>query len=131
MTLRELLTLFPEAEDGQPALTERQVRYLISKGFMPRPRGGRTYADYGDDHVAAVRRYRRLRGLGLTPLRIEALLAGGELVPVPVRPGLAVLVDVAALRGSADARGLATAIEAILSDLMQETPDDHGPGKPQ
>jgi hypothetical protein len=41
-------------------VTERQVRYLIAEGFIPAPRGGRANADYGDDHVAAIRRYARL-----------------------------------------------------------------------
>ena len=53
MHIRELT-----AETGT---TERQVRYLIAEGFVPAPRGGRSNADYGEDHVAAIRRYGRLR----------------------------------------------------------------------
>ena len=45
-------------------VAERQVRYLIAEGFIPAPRGGRANADYGDEHVAAIGRYNRLRDLG-------------------------------------------------------------------
>ena len=51
MLLKELIE-----RTGVP---ERQVRYLISEGFVPPPTGGRAKADYGQDHVAAVTRYAR------------------------------------------------------------------------
>ena len=38
-------------------VTERQIRFLIAEGFVPAPRGGRANADYGDDHLTAIRRY--------------------------------------------------------------------------
>jgi DNA-binding transcriptional MerR regulator len=126
MTLRELLTRFPPTDDGRPGLTERQVRYLIAEGFIPPPRGGRTYADYGDDHVAAIARYQRLRGLGLAPAVLKTLMAGGELVPVPLRPGLALLVDVAALRGQIDPQAMGDLVHTILRDLMRESDDADG-----
>ena len=48
-------------------LTPRQIRYLIAEGFMPPPTGGRTYAEYGDEHTTAIRRYVRLKELGFPP----------------------------------------------------------------
>ena len=61
-------------------IPERQVRYLIAEGFMPPPRGGRSNAEYGDDHVAAIRRYTRLRELGFPPAAIKLLLGDQRIV---------------------------------------------------
>lgn len=55
----------------------RQVRYLIAKRFIPAPRGGRASAEYGDDPVAAIRRYRRLRELGFPPAATKLLAREG------------------------------------------------------
>ena len=50
--------------------TGRHVRYLVAEGFMPSPRGGCSNAEYGEDHVAAILRYARLRDLGFPPAAI-------------------------------------------------------------
>jgi MerR family transcriptional regulator, copper efflux regulator len=73
-------------------VAERQVRYLIAEGFIPPPRGGRAHADYGEDHVAAIDRYARLRDLGFPPAAIKLLLQAREGAPFPVAPGIT-LVD--------------------------------------
>src|SRR5438128_5547896 len=78
---------------ARTGIAERQVRYLIAEGFIPPPRGGRAYADYGDDHVAAIDRYTRLRDLGFPPAAIKLLLQAREGVPFPVAPGITVVVD--------------------------------------
>jgi ATP-dependent helicase HepA len=62
---------------------ERQIRYLIAEGFMLPPRGGRSNADYGDDHVAAVRRYAQLRDLGFPPAAIKLLFDGEQVASFP------------------------------------------------
>ena len=66
MNIRELAAL--------TSTDVRQICYLIAEGFMPPPHGGRANADYGDDHVAAVHRYTRLRQLGFPPSAIKLLL---------------------------------------------------------
>ena len=85
MNIRELTT--------RTGVAERQVRYLIAEGFMPAPRGGRATADYGEDHVAAIERYSRLRDLGFPPAAIKILLQAQEGVPFPVAPGVTLVVD--------------------------------------
>lgn len=72
--------------------TIRQIRFLISEGFVPSPKGGRTYATYGDAHVQAIRRFQRLKGLGFPNAAIRLLLDAREGVPVPVMDGLTLVI---------------------------------------
>ena len=93
-------------------MAERQVRYLISEGFIPAPRGGRANADYGDDHIAAINRYNRLRELGFPPAAIKVLLQSKEGAPFVVAPGITLVVDPQLL-------GLAVTIEPILETIQK------------
>ena len=102
MHIRELLS--------RTKMAERQVRYLISEGFIPAPRGGRANADYGDDHIAAINRYNRLRELGFPPAAIKVLLQSKEGAPFVVAPGITLVVDPQLL-------GLAVPIEPILETI--------------
>ena len=102
MHIRELLS--------RTKMAERQVRYLISEGFIPAPRGGRANADYGDDHIAAINRYNRLRELGFPPAAIKVLLQSKEGAPFIVAPGITLVVDPQLL-------GLAVPIEPILETI--------------
>jgi len=101
-------------------VTERQVRYLIAEGFIPAPRGGRAIADYGDDHLVAIRRYTRLRELGFPPAAIKLLLDAREGAPFVVAPGITLVVD-ANLLGSGTRPGpLIERIARLLTDLLKE-----------
>src|SRR6266699_3252337 len=113
MNIRELT--------GLTGTAERQVRYLIAEGFVPPPRGGRANADYGDDHVAAIRRYARLRELGFPPAAIKLLLEAREGAPFPVAPGIALVVDPNVIASGAEVGPLAQRIVEILTDLLKET----------
>src|SRR5712691_264522 len=98
-------------------VAERQVRYLIAEGFVPPPRGGRANADYGDDHVAAIGRYTRLRELGFPPAAIKLLLDAREGAPFVVAPGITLVVD-PGLLGTGTAVGpLVERIRHLLTDL--------------
>src|SRR5580704_50191 len=116
MKIRELAAL--------TGVAERQVRYLIAEGFIPAPRGGRANADYGDEHVAAIRRYSRLRDLGFPPAAIKLLLEAREGAPFPVAPGLTLVVDPDLLGSGADIGPLVARITALLTDLLKETSHD-------
>jgi MerR family transcriptional regulator, copper efflux regulator len=101
-------------------VAERQIRYLIAEGFIPPPRGGRANADYGEDHVAAIRRYTRLRELGFPPAAIKLLLQAKEGAPFPVGHGVTLVVDPAIIGSGTDARPLAERIVKLLSELLKE-----------
>jgi MerR family transcriptional regulator, copper efflux regulator len=103
---------------------ERQIRYLIAEGFVPAPRGGRSTADYGDDHVAAIRRYMRLRDVGFPPAAIKLLLEGGQGAPFTVAPGITLLVDPGLLGSGADPAPLAEHIASLLNELLKETDNE-------
>jgi DNA-binding transcriptional MerR regulator len=115
MHIRELASL--------TGLPERQIRYLIAEGFMPPPRGGRAHADYGDDHVEAVRRYTRLRALGFPPAAIKVLLSAKEGVPFPVADGaITLLVSPDVLGSGADPSPYVDQLRDLLTDLLKEYP---------
>jgi len=117
MRMRELTDL--------TGVAERQVRYLISEGFVPPPRGGRATADYGDDHVAAIRRYTRLRDLGFPPAAIKLLLQAREGAPFPIAPGVTLVVDPDLLASGTPAGPLADRVRQLLIDILKEPDHDH------
>jgi MerR family copper efflux transcriptional regulator len=103
-------------------IAERQVRYLIAEGFIPPPRGGRANADYGEDHVAAIHRYARLRDLGFPPAAIKLLLQAREGAPIPVAPGITLVVDPDLIGSGTDVGDLAERIVQILSKVLGNKP---------
>ncbi len=112
MNIRDLIQL--------TAVPERQVRYLIAEGFVPAPRGGRANADYGDDHVAAIRRYTRLRDLGFPPAAIKLLLQAKEGAPFVVAPGVTLVIDPNLIGSGAESGPLVERIQDLLADLLKE-----------
>lgn len=84
MTLRELA-----AEAGAPP---RHIRFLIAEGLCPPPDGGRKFAQYGKEHLAAIRRHRQLRKLGFPLAAIKRLRQARRGYPVPVADGITLLV---------------------------------------
>lgn len=105
---------------ARTGIAERQVRYLIAEGFIPPPRGGRANADYGDDHVAAIERYGRLRDLGFPPAAIKLLLQAREGAPFTVAPGVTLVVDPQLLASGTPAGPIAERAAKILNDLLKE-----------
>jgi MerR family transcriptional regulator, copper efflux regulator len=101
-------------------IAERQVRYLIAEGFIPPPRGGRANADYGDDHVAAIDRYIRLRDLGFPPAAIKLLLQAREGAPFTVAPGITLVVDPKLLAAGTPVQPIVERIQSLLTDLLKE-----------
>jgi MerR family transcriptional regulator, copper efflux regulator len=117
MKLRELTTL--------TGVAERQVRYLIAEGFVPAPHGGRATADYGEEHVEAIRRYMRLRDLGFSPAAIRVLLEAREGAPFPVAPGITLVVDPQLIGAEMAAAPLVERIGRLLSELFKEPARAH------
>ena len=115
MRLRELV--------DRTGLAERQIRYLISEGFIPGPSGGRANADYGEDHVVGIRRYARLRELGFPPAAIKLLLEAREGTPFPIIPGITLLVSPEMVASGTPVEPLLRQIEALLTRIVKETDD--------
>ncbi|OYU72308.1 MAG: hypothetical protein CFE32_24135, partial [Alphaproteobacteria bacterium PA3] len=98
-------------------LAERQVRYLIAEGFISPPSGGRANAEYDDDHVAAIRRYLRLKELGFPPAAIRLLLDAKEGVPIAIEPGITLVISTEQLGVSRDVEPLQRRLSNVISDL--------------
>jgi DNA-binding transcriptional MerR regulator len=105
---------------ARTGIAERQVRYLIAEGFIPPPRGGRANADYGDDHVAAIDRYARLRDLGFPPAAIKLLLQAREGAPFSVAPGITLVVDPKLLAADTPVQPIVDSIQSLLTDLFKK-----------
>jgi MerR family transcriptional regulator, copper efflux regulator len=110
---------------ARTGVAERQIRYLIAEGFIPPPRGGRANADYGEDHVAAIDRYARLRDLGFPPAAIKLLLQAREGVPFPVAPGITLVVDPKLLASGTAVQPIIESIQNLLADLFKESAHAH------
>jgi MerR family copper efflux transcriptional regulator len=98
--------------------TIRQIRFLISEGFVPSPDGGRTYATYGDAHVQAIRRFQRLKGLGFPNAAIRLLLDAREGVPVPVMDGLTLVIAPDLIGKTVNVDQIAIQTEAKLREAL-------------
>jgi DNA-binding transcriptional MerR regulator len=112
MNFRELSVL--------TGVAERQIRYLIAECFVPSPRGSRTKPEYGDDHVAAIRRYALLREKGFPPAAIKLLLEDRY----PVAPGVDLIVDHSLLGTGADAAPIIERVSKLLKELLEGQADD-------
>lgn len=121
MTLRELAKL--------TATPERQIRFMIAEGFVPPPTGGRTYADYGEEHVTAVRRYTKLREQGLPPQAIRVLSSEVSTVPFSIGPGISLHVETSLVGSKHDVNALTERAREVFVDLFVEHERD-GKAKP-
>lgn len=112
MHIRELIS--------RSGIAERQLRYLIAEGFVPPPRGGRSNADYGEDHVVAIQRYGRLRELGFPPAAIKLLLEAKTGAPFPVAPGVTLVVDHELIGSGKSEKPILARIEKTLAGILRE-----------
>ena len=108
---------------SRTGVTERQLRYLISEGFVPRPYGGRANAEYSEEHVEAIRRYLRLRELGFPPAAIRLLLEARQGVPVPVADGITLIVDPRLIASGEPVAPLMERLQRVLRELLEDTAD--------
>jgi MerR family copper efflux transcriptional regulator len=106
---------------SQTGTAERQIRYMIAEGFVPAPRGSRAQADYGEDHVAAVRRYLGLRALGLPPAAIKVLGDQQGSVPLPLIDGITLSIDTRLIGQPIDIAAIVERVASLLNKLQPET----------
>jgi DNA-binding transcriptional MerR regulator len=119
MNMAELVAAAADAR-----VSARFVRFLIAEGAMPPPRGGRAHAEYGDDHLRAIRRYLGLRDLGLTATRTKAVVAGASAAPLalPIAPGLTLMIDPNLLQAPAEAGALTARIAGAVELIKPPMP---------
>ena len=111
MTIAELA----EATNVPP----RQIRFMIAEGFVPPATGTGRGADvYGEEHLAKVRRYMTLHGLGMKPSAIKALMEFDEAIPIFQQAGVEVRVDPSVDTQSMDVE---QTLEAIAQALRTYT----------
>jgi len=115
MRIRELV--------ARTGITERQLRYLISQGFVPRPYGARATAEYGEEHVEAIRRYLRLRALGFPPAAIRLLLEARQGVPIPIGDGITLVVDPRLVASGRPVEPLVERLRRALTELLEDPAD--------
>ncbi len=120
MRLKELIE-----RTGVP---ERQVRYLISEGFVPPPTGGRANADYGQDHVKAVTRYARLKELGFPPAAIRLLLGATAGIPFPIAKGVTLVIDPAQLASGIDTEPVIRSARDVLTRALGKSTHSNSSG---
>ena len=105
-------------------LTERQIRFLISEGFVPPPTGGRAHADYGDDHTEAVTRYMRMKAIGFPPAAIRLLLDAKAGMPFPLEDGVTLVVSPDWLGRGGDPTRLTQKAHAVLERVLKGSVDE-------
>ena len=115
MNIRELA--------ASTGVTPRQIRFLIAEGFVPPPEGGRSTAEYGAEHAAAIDRYMALKATGLPPAAIRILLENEIAAAFPVMPGISLHVDPQLLGGPIDKDLVLKRIQSVLETLVREPPD--------
>nr|WP_198370634.1 MerR family transcriptional regulator [Roseomonas rosulenta] len=105
--------------------TPRQIRFLISEGFMPPPTGGRARAQYGIEHVEAVRRYRWLRER-FAPAQIKVMMTTvGNALRLPVAPGIDLLLELSLIGPGLDPARIAERVHELLADLPPSDTHDN------
>lgn len=123
MRLDEVVGVF--ATKGETRVTPRFVRFLIANKLMASPGGSRTRPEYGDGHVAQIRRYLALRDRGLSVADIGKLAAteANETVELRVAPGVALLIVPHLLdRASPPSPdAVAALVSEVLATLFAET----------
>jgi MerR family copper efflux transcriptional regulator len=120
MLLKELIE--------RTGIPERQVRYLISEGFVPPPTGGRAKADYGQDHVAAVTRYARLKELGFPPAAIRLLLGATAGIPFPIAKGITLVIDPAQLASGMDTEAVIRSARDVITRAIGKSTHSNSSG---
>lgn len=115
-----------QAATGVPV---RQIRYLISNGFIPGPGGSRSQPHYDQRHVAAISRYMAHRSR-LKPAQIRALDTAMRLLReqgdgvLELGFGIRLLIDPDALDPAMDTAAAGEVVTALLNHhLNKDKPD--------
>jgi DNA-binding transcriptional MerR regulator len=99
----------------------RQIRFMIAEGFVPPATGtGRAADVYGEEHLAKVRRYMTLHGLGMKSSAIKVLMEFDGAIPIFQQAGVEVRVDPSVDPQSIDVDQALTAIAEALRTYVSK-----------
>lgn len=127
MTLAALITRLEE-EYGL-RITPRQVRFLISNKLCPPPGGGRKFAEYGEEHLAALREYRKLRDLGFPPAAVRRLRQAKAGAPLPISDGVTLVVAPGRMASGEPVEPLVERVREVLTEALAP-PETAAPAAP-
>jgi MerR family copper efflux transcriptional regulator len=96
--------------------TPRQIRFLVSEGFIPPPTGGRARARYGEEHLNAVRRYRWLREQ-YSPQQIKVMAVSSSSLRLPLALGVDLYIDPERVGTDPDIEAIAARVRQLLLGL--------------
>lgn len=116
MTLTELITRLEEEFDLR--ITPRQVRFLISNELCPRSGGGRKFAEYGEEHLRAIREYLRLKEMGFPPAAIRRLRQAKAGTPLPIADGITLVVERERLASGEPVEPLVEKVREVLTEAL-------------
>lgn len=119
MNMKEL-----EEATGIPS---RQIRYLISLDLVPKPSGEKRWAEYGDEHVDAIKRWQSLDAEGLNAASMAKAFKAAPL-SIAITPGVTLLLDPKLVPERFDQNRFAKAIAKVLPrhlDIRKEPEDEN------
>lgn len=116
MTLAELVARLQE-ESGL-RFTPRHVRFLISSKVCPKPDGGRKFAEYGEEHLKALREYRRLREMDFSLPAIRQLRKAKSGFPRPIVEGISLVIAPERLASGEPVEPLVEKVREVLTEAL-------------
>ncbi len=116
MTLAELVARLQE-ESGL-RFTPRHVRFLISSKVCPKPGGGRKFAEYGEEHLKALREYRRLREMDFSLPAIRQLRKAKSGFPRPIVDGISLVIAPERLASGEPVEPLVEKVREVLTEAL-------------
>lgn len=116
MTLAELVARLQE-ESGL-RFTPRHVRFLISSEVCPKPGGGRKFAEYGEEHLKALREYRRLREMDFSLPAIRQLRKAKSGFPRPIVEGISLVIAPERLASGEPVEPLVEKVREVLTEAL-------------
>lgn len=116
MTLAELVARLQEESDLR--FTPRHVRFLISSKVCPKPGGGRKFAEYGEEHLKALREYRRLREMDFSLPAIRQLRKAKSGFPRPIVEGISLVIAPERLASGEPVEPLVEKVREVLTEAL-------------
>ena len=98
--------------------SRRNISFLRAENILPPPSDGRALAQYGSEHLAAIRRYQMLRQKGYRPCQIKLMMSSEtSLIRVPVARGINLEISTQMDFGNLDVGSLVQQITGVIESF--------------